>query len=358
MTQPPQHTTRRHFHCLDTLRGIAALLVAIFHLSNNRFGFAGYVLVDFFLVLSGFVLAHSYLYRSVAVGKWEFAVRRFARLWPMHVVALFLMYGAIYYPLYGRFFSEPGSNAHNTPYTLLQHLTLTHNIGLPPTGPYVLTWNMPSWSISVEFWVNILFILLISKRTKNLAMLVLSVICLGIVYRGSGSLEASNENYYMVLNSGMLRGVASFVLGIISYRQYMRYKDRSVGIGLATGVEILCAALVVFFLYAKHWGVPEYELLAPFAFTLMVPFFACERGLISKASVPFKYLGAVSYSVYLNHMAVLILISHPSISKRMGENSLLALQVVVLLILSHFTFRHVEKPAQRFLLKRLLPKRA
>ncbi|MDF1836982.1 MAG: acyltransferase [Planctomycetota bacterium] len=357
MTQPPPHTTRRHFHGLDTLRGIAALLVALYHLSGMKYGFAGYVLVDFFLVLSGFVLAHSYLYRSVAVGKWEFAIRRFARLWPMHVVALFLMYGAVYYPLYGRFFSEPGSNSHNTWNTLIQNLTLTHNIGLPPNGPYVWSWNTPSWSISVEFWVNILFILLITKRTKNLSMLVLSVVCLGVVFHGAGSLGSYNENFFAVLNSGMLRGIASFVLGIISYRLYLRYKDRAMGAGLASLLELLCAALVVFFLYTKHLGMPGLELLAPFAFTLMVPFLACEHGHLSKAAVHFKYLGTISYSVYLNHMGIWILFSHKWIADHVGDNGRLAIQMVVLLIFSHFTFQYIERPSQRFLLKRLLPKR-
>ena len=358
MTSPPQHTTRRHFHGLDTLRGIAALLVALYHLSGMKYGFAGYVLVDFFLVLSGFVLAHSYLYRSVAVGKWEFAIRRFARLWPMHVVALFVMYGAIYYPLTGLFFSEPGTNTHNTWNTLIQNLTLTHNIGLPPNGPYVWSWNTPSWSISVEFWVNILFILLVTKRTKSLSMGVLALACLGVVWHGVGSLGTYNENFFKVLNSGMLRGIASFVLGIISYRLYVKYKDVSVGLGLASLLEALCAGLVVFFLYTTYLGMPGLELLAPFAFTLMVPFLACERGQLTRWAVHFKYLGAISYSVYLNHMGIWILFGHAWISDHVSENPRLLIQMVVLLIYSHFTFQYIERPSQRFLLKRLLPKRS
>ncbi len=356
MTSLPQHTTRKHFHSLDTLRGVAALLVAFFHLSSMRFGFAGYVFVDFFLVLSGFVLAHSYLYRDVPVGKWEFAIRRFARLWPMHVVAIGVMYGAIRYPLYGSFFSEPGSNGHNTWGTLLQNLTLTHNIGLPPNGAFVWTWNLPSWSISVEFWVNILFILLVTKSTKNGVLFVLSLVCLGLVLHGSGSLGTYNENYFGVLNSGMLRGIGSFVLGIISYRLYQRFGHVSISRVHATILELLSAALVVVFLYASHWGVPRLEVLAPYFFCLMIPFFACEHGTLTRRLVGFRYLGTISYSVYLNHMAIWVLFSHKWISAHVKGDALLAIEIVVLLIVSHFTFQYVERPCQRFLLKHLLPR--
>jgi peptidoglycan/LPS O-acetylase OafA/YrhL len=357
VTNLPPHTTRRHFHSLDGLRGLAALLVAIFHLSSMRYGFAGYVLVDFFLVLSGFVLAHSYLYRDTPVGKWEFAIRRFARLWPMHVVAILVMYGAIRYPLYGSFFSEPGSNGNNTWGTLLQNLTLTHNIGLPPNGLYVWTWNLPSWSISVEFWVNILFILLVTKRTKSSGLLVLAIASLGLVLHGSGSLDTYNQNYFGVLNSGMLRGIGSFVLGIISYRLYMRFHKGTVAWWKATVIESACAMLVVVFLFATHWGVPALEILAPFAFALMIPFFACELGSLTRGARRLKYLGAISYSVYLNHMAIAVLFSHKWISVHVSDNPRLLIELVVLLIFSHFTFQYIERPSQRFLLKLLLPKR-
>ncbi|MCA9003214.1 MAG: acyltransferase, partial [Planctomycetes bacterium] len=351
-------TTRPHFHCLDTLRGVAALLVAIFHLPGLQVGFAGYVWVDFFLVLSGFVLAHSYLYRESSIGKWEFAVRRFARLWPMHVVALFVTFGAISYPMNGVFFTEAGSNWHNSWTTLVQNLTLTHNIGLPPNGPHVESWNFPSWSISVEFWVNILFILFITKRTRSVGLVLLAALGLGGILLESGSLESHNENLWPGLNSGMVRGISSFVLGIVSYRLYLTYRDRTVSRAIATLVEILSIGVVTLFLYAAHWGAPQWELLAPFAFTLIVPFMACERGWFSQACVPLRHLGAISYSVYLNHLGIWILFAHPSISQHFNTTALIAVEILALLIYSHFTFQYVEKPSQRFLLKRLLPKRA
>jgi peptidoglycan/LPS O-acetylase OafA/YrhL len=69
-------------------------------------------------------------------------------------------------------------------------------------------------------------------------------------------------------------------------------------------------------------------------------------------------LGTISYSVYLNHMAIWILFSYPTIASRLSDNAQLALEIVALLIYSHFTFQYIERPSQRFLLKRLLPKRA
>ncbi len=345
-----------HFHGLDALRGFAALGVAFFHLSGNRFGYSGYMLVHFFLVLSGFVLAHSYMYRETPIGKWEFTIRRFARLWPMHVAAIFIMYGGIRYPLYGTFFSEPGSVSHNTWGTLIQNLTLTHHIGLPPTGPYVWTWNLPSWSISIEFWVNILFILLITKATKSGRLFVLSTAFLALVLYKSGSTGDYNSNYFAVVNSGLVLGIASFVLGLLSYRLYIRYQHIKLGSASATILECGSIALMVLFLKAAHLGIPALEILAPYFYALMIPLFTLELGLISRSTKGLKYLGTISYSVYLNHMAIWILFSHRAISPHFSQNGKLATEICVLLVYSHFTFQYIERPSQRFLLKRLLPR--
>ena len=84
-----------HFRVLDSWRGIAALLVAIFHLNvfspvySLDFFRNAFLFVDFFFVLSGFVITHSYGDRMGTLdGVGNFAVRRFNRLWPLHAIVL------------------------------------------------------------------------------------------------------------------------------------------------------------------------------------------------------------------------------------------------------------------------------
>src|SRR6267154_4375538 len=95
MAAPRIEQTRMHFRVLDSWRGIAALLVAIFHLNVYSaiypldFIRNSYLFVDFFFVLSGFVITHSYedkLSRGHEFA--SFAIRRFGRLWPLHAAVL------------------------------------------------------------------------------------------------------------------------------------------------------------------------------------------------------------------------------------------------------------------------------
>jgi len=95
MAAPRIEHTRKHFRVLDSWRGIAALLVAIFHLNVYSaiypldFIRNAYLFVDFFFVLSGFVITHSYAGRlGTLEDLGSFAVKRLGRLWPLHVVVL------------------------------------------------------------------------------------------------------------------------------------------------------------------------------------------------------------------------------------------------------------------------------
>ena len=88
-------TKKAHFRVLDSWRGVAALLVALFHLNlysaiyTLDFVRNAYLFVDFFFVLSGFVISYSYGDRLKTFDELgEFAIRRFGRLWPLHAVVL------------------------------------------------------------------------------------------------------------------------------------------------------------------------------------------------------------------------------------------------------------------------------
>jgi peptidoglycan/LPS O-acetylase OafA/YrhL len=100
------------FETLDSWRGICALLVAVFHmplagaLAGNQFIRGSYLFVDFFFVLSGFVIAHAYgakLTRGEGLAK--FMVTRFGRLFPLHAFMLLATWRAGY-GVYRRFYVE------------------------------------------------------------------------------------------------------------------------------------------------------------------------------------------------------------------------------------------------------------
>lgn len=334
-----------YFRALEGLRGIAAITVLLFHILIS---FAGYLAVDFFLVLSGFILAHRYLYGSRPISAGEFIVSRLARLYPMHlfgllaftVVMLLLAHDVPRYP-------------DGTLFTFIQQLTLTQNIGLNPHGQ---TWNMPSWSISVEFWLNLLFFCYVRRTTSSLTLLLMSVASLTVIFNLSGILDTTYQNYFQVLNSGLLRGWASFTLVILAYRGWMQIRNNSWSQGSVTAIELLlCSATLAIFILGLD-RLRSLQTFAPVLFAAVILVFALEQGRISKACGRFQWLGKISYSIYLNHLVVIILVN--TLLDRFGQSHppFIPLYLLLTLALSAATYRWIELPG-RLALQRLLPSR-
>src|SRR3978361_1802392 len=113
MNKPPAYLeSKSHYEILDGLRGVAALLVVIFHVletySGDRFHQIinhGYLAVDFFFLLSGFVIAYAYDDRWGKMTQWDFYKRRLIRLQPMVIMgsiigaAFFYFQGGTAFPL-------------------------------------------------------------------------------------------------------------------------------------------------------------------------------------------------------------------------------------------------------------------
>jgi peptidoglycan/LPS O-acetylase OafA/YrhL len=152
------------FQALDGWRGAGAVIVAIFHLNvySHLYSFPlvrnAYPFVDFFFVLSGFVIAASYGSR---IGDTEdlkqFVVRRIGRIYPLHLAVLL----ALVLVELGKLAAvSVGASAHFAPFSeatsvqsVITNIFLLQSFGFHD----YLTWNFPSWSISSEFYVNFLF---------------------------------------------------------------------------------------------------------------------------------------------------------------------------------------------------------
>ena len=164
MTLPQTTQARIHFRVLDSWRGIAALFVAIFHLNvlsaiySLDFIRNGYLFVDFFFVLSGFVITHTYSDRlGTLQSLGTFAIRRLGRLWPLHVVVL-LAFVAVegakaISAARGASFYKPPFTDGTSPGSILTNLFFGQSYGIERQ----LTWNPPSWSICAEFWTYFIF---------------------------------------------------------------------------------------------------------------------------------------------------------------------------------------------------------
>lgn len=281
--------TTSRFVTLDLLRGIAALIVATGHYFG---GFPAYLAVDFFLVLSGFILSHRYLYGK-PVSFRQFVWARLARLYPLHLLTLF-SFLAIYLVRYRTMPTyQDGTTA-----TFIQHLFLLQNVGISTAE---LTWNAPSWSISVEFWINIAFFALITRQTPSWMLLSISVVSLAVIALKSGTLAVSLPNYLGV-NSGLLRGVCSFSLGIFAYRLHLRMNRYRICTSPAISSAILLLASGLVLIPRSEYKYLDF--LAPMLFLGVVVVFSVDSRRFSPWLERGAYLGAISYSIYLLHYPI------------------------------------------------------
>jgi peptidoglycan/LPS O-acetylase OafA/YrhL len=329
-------TTTARFEALDGLRGVAALAIVIYHIKPV---WGGYLAVDFFFVLSGFVLSISYLYRR-KISVWQFTVRRLFRLYPLHIFSLATFTLAMLFV-----YDQLPDRSNYWLETLIQNLTLTQNIGLAPNR---ITWNYPSWSISVEFWIGILFILLISRSSKISFLILLSGILLLVIFFNTGHLEVQAKNYYGYLNAGLVRGGACFLLGVAACSIYEKGSVSRLIKKHENGLEVLIVVSIASLLIIRSGKLSELDYLAPPLFMIAVLVFANGTGFLAKLFSKLKFLGTISYSIYLNHLTILLLVNYYGRVWDVNWYATLFASFALLFLWSYITYRYIEWPCQRF----------
>lgn len=382
----------RHFAALDGWRGFCATMVALFHLeAYSHFRMLGivrnaYLFVDFFFVLSGFVIAANYaLDLRGGFGTGRFMLLRLGRLYPLHVATLGFLVVLECLPFVLHRLA-PGSVPFSTQDRGIGSLVI-NLLMLQATGiDRSLTWNFPSWSVSAELWTYLLFAVLANalpagRLVKLLVLVALAApIVLGFV---------SPRNMDATYDFGLIRAIGGFSAGVIGYALYQRIADLADGRSLSragwTGIELACVTLVVIFV--SFAGTSMLSLVGPAVFLLAVLVFSVEGGAVSALlrSRPALRLGVLSYSIYMVHVPVLrlLMMTIHTIERTLGV-TLTTPQIIdgqpamligqarwqgdlvtigflaAVLAVASFTYAFVETPARRWsrgLVERHLPVR-
>jgi peptidoglycan/LPS O-acetylase OafA/YrhL len=335
------------FAALDGWRGIAACMVALFHVRANghiselELVKNAHLFVDYFFVLSGFVIAATYKERLArGLSIWRFMLLRFGRLYPLHIAVLF---GFLAFDL-----ARGQSQAENLLSALLPRVLLLHGLGMFETR----LWNIPSWTVSTEFFAYLAFALVIAAlKGKSVRVFVAVVlVCPVVLY-----LQARDD----ATGYEMVRCLYGFGAGVLTWHVFRRFRGR---IPAGTLAELGAAAAVPLFVSA--FGRTAWAIASPAVFAAAVLIFASERGIAARmlASKPFVFLGTVSYSIYMVHyfvgarlgdllrvgkVAGVRAVDLIGVEKWAGDVLTLAYLALVVLI-SALTYRFIEAPAREW----------
>ncbi len=370
---------------LDVLRGIAAYAVLVFHyphllsLTHGQHttdelpwfvGLGviyryGWLAVDLFFCLSGFVFFWLYA-RPIADGRQtslDFAVRRFSRVYPLHIILLiFVALGQLI------FFGVKHSwfvYQNNGFLAFLENISLTN--GWPPVNAE--SFNGPSWSLSVEIFLYMLFYVLARARLISALPGAAAMIAAGLVV-----------NHF---DHALGRGVTAFYAGAVVQlimaaspsRHYRRLGALLVVVG-AFGLWVVAwfvAAGGLGHLHAPLWSplgkrfsyiTAHYTYFADLFCTLLLfpatilAVVAAERSrLVSFAKL--EWLGNLSYGAYLLHFPVQLTIAVIVVLFRIDIGTTLPLWLLVIYLLvvgmlASLSFKYIETPAQNALRGALL----
>jgi peptidoglycan/LPS O-acetylase OafA/YrhL len=297
------------FRALDGFRGLCALLVALYHfpVCNHLLGPRFFLpnaqmLMDFFFVFSGFLIASAYGDKlQTADNARRFIVSRLSRLWPLHVAMLGVFVALelsklIFAPKLG--INLPFTGARPV-WAILSHLFLVHSLHLHP----MLTWNAPSWTVSVEFWTYLVFAVLTVMAPRRPL-----VICASMAIVGALGVAVIARKLDATYDWGLFRCFYGFFVGAITWRLFKaRPADLSWSPALAGAAEI--AALVGVFAYIALLGGPPTGFAGPLIFAGFIWLFAAEQGIASRGlSFPaLVWLGEISYSIYLVHFPLIMI---------------------------------------------------
>jgi peptidoglycan/LPS O-acetylase OafA/YrhL len=335
----------------------------------------GYLWVDLFFLLSGFVMSHVYqswfIHPDRSVGR--FLWLRFSRIYPLFLLTLLCLIaweswkasqGILFYG--GPFFEQWGLNSKLAAFEgpiNIWHALPSHLMLLQSLTSHSLNWNISAWSLSAEWLSYLCFpvLLMMLRNQTGLSRLVipLCLITLVSISNQYGHLDVTGNGI------GFLRGLASFSLGMsLFFSGWWRYAKLG-------HPALLLGALVlpVILMHFNPQGLAQLSVIL--AFALLILCCAAQKSHLQGCSSQlldlldnrlFRYLGDLSYSIYLWHVPMLLVLMeglHAYSSELLVRwfdqqgalpfISFILIFLTLLLLLSSFSYHVIERPLQAWL---------
>lgn len=372
--------TKPHYHLLDGLRGVAALMVIWYHVFEG-YAFAGgttidtfnhgYLAVDFFFILSGFVIGYAYDDRwGKNFTMKDFIKRRLIRLHPMVIMGAVV--GAITFYIQGSV-QWDGTHIGISMVMLSLLCTIFFIPAMPGVGYEVrgngemFPLNGPCWSLFFEYIGNILYALFI-RRLSNKALTIV-VVLLGVALASFAIFNVSGYGNIGVgwtldgvnFIGGLLRMLFPFSMGMLLSRNFKPMKLR--------GAFWICTLVMIALFAVPYWEGTEsictngiYEAFCIIiAFPILLWIGASGTTTDKKSTQICKFLGDISYPIYVIHYPFMYLFYAWLIKNQLftlGETWQVALCVYAWNILfAYLCLKLYDEPVRKYLAKRFLNKK-
>jgi peptidoglycan/LPS O-acetylase OafA/YrhL len=363
---------------LTSLRGIAALIIVVHHFAYyalpqlgvlvsaySHFFQNGYLSVDLFFILSGFIMTHVYWERfHDGVSKanyWQYLRARFARIYPLHLFTLLVLVGLQSIELFSSnptaFTGKFNLTALGANVLMLQAFALK----CPPLFWCDTYWNEPAWSISVEFVIYAIFPFILFTILKNqpktdtiLYIITLVASLLLIIF--------THNNLDNIIGiPSIARCGLECILGVITYKIYRRQQTQRF---LNTNFLVIISTVWIVIIM-HNWsdelrGFHDWAILP--AFSLLILAIADQSnslGMRMMNSPLLLYLGTISYSVYMVHWVLMAIVKAFWLDKLhlVFEEGLtktqsifaLGLFVPIVILTASLTYRFIEVPLRQYL---------
>lgn len=362
---------KNHYEILDGLRGVAAILVVTFHVfetfnGGNRFVQIinhGYLAVDFFFLLSGFVVAYAYDDRWGKMTSWDFYKRRLIRLQPMVIMGT-IIGAALFYLQQGDVFPLISQ----TPLWKMLLVMLVGFTLIPlPISMDIRGWQEmhsldgPCWSLFFEYIANIMYAVAFRKFSKTvLSIFVFLFACLLVQYLvwgdkgdviGGWSLDQTQ------LRIGFTRMLFPFFGGLLLSRtgKLIRIK----------GAFWVCSLLLFVIFCVPRIGGAEHlwmnGLYESFCIIILFPLIVAigaggslkgkHEGKIN------KFLGELSYPLYITHYPLIYIFTawvttnHITLAKGLPVGALL---LITSIAIAYACLKLYDEPVRKYLAKRFM----
>jgi peptidoglycan/LPS O-acetylase OafA/YrhL len=375
MAQTTYLESKNHYPILDGLRGVASVLVIMFHVletftGGNKFVQIinhGYLAVDFFFLLSGFVVAYAYDDRWGKMTQWDFYKRRLVRLQPMVIMGSLIGAALFYFQV-----SPAFPNIANTPvWEMLLVMVIGATLIPVPLSMDIRGWqemhplNGPAWSLFFEYIANILYAVLVRRFSK----LVLSVfvtlaafmLIQYLVTSKNGDLiggwSLNSEQLYI----GFTRVLFPFFGGVLLCRigKLIHIKNAFWWSSL-----LIIIMLSIPRIGDEHhvWMNGIYESVCLIiVFPLIVSIGAGGELHSARSEKICNFLGEISYPLYITHYPLIYLFTAWVVNNKvpLGTTGLLMglLVVITSLVIAYLSLRFYDKPVREWLRKKVLAKK-